>query len=138
MKLPFVTRARFEDKCAELARLRGELEALRYKHDRVLDEINFRSTGFHLDERFEKKEEAQPVLAQQPAAEEDKPSGIGAVIQQVGTRPSAIRSYMESTATSDYREKEKAYDLQQEAATRERAHRLMEEALKAGTAKAQA
>jgi hypothetical protein len=135
MEFPFVSRARYLDREREILELKRELAELRYKHDRVLDEINFRSTNFHLDERFVKKEEAQPVMTQTaPAAAEaekdSEPTGIADAINKVGRRPSAIRQYMESTSATEYQAKEKAFDELTATKRREEAFKRMTEALK--------
>lgn len=127
--LPFVSRARYADREREILELRRELAEVKYAHARVVDEINFRSTGFHLDERFVKKDEA-PQLSAAQAEESEQPTGIGAVIQQVGTRPSAIRSYLESTAATEHQQKEKDYDQKQRAELQAKAANMMEEILR--------
>lgn len=54
---PFVSRARFEELRERLQEKQKELSELQLQHMRVVDEINFRSTGFHLYPQFAKSEE---------------------------------------------------------------------------------
>lgn len=130
MKWPFVSAARYADREREVLELRRELAEVKARYDRVIDEINFRSTGFHLFERFEKKEETPSVVAAQPAAE---PTGIAAAIDKVGRRPTAIRQYLESQAEADILREQKEF-LERQPAQAVQAQ--IEEALKLGSEKA--
>jgi hypothetical protein len=138
MDSPFVSRARYADREREILELRRELADLRHKYDRVIDRINFRSTGFHLDDRFAAEDVREPeeikkaagVASEQPK-EEAQLTGIAAAISEVGRRPTAIRNFIENTAATDYQAKEKAFDEQQRTRLREEAYNRMTEALKA-------
>jgi hypothetical protein len=70
---PFVSKARYADRVQEILDLKQELKDLRYAHARVLDEINFRSSGFHLDERFVGKEIA---ATPQPDVKQEQPNPV--------------------------------------------------------------
>jgi hypothetical protein len=137
MNFPFVSRARYADREREILELRRELAEARHNYERVTDEINFRSTGFHLYERFVKKDEPQPAIAD-PAEEEEEPTGIAAAIHQVGTRPTALRQYLESTASTEHQQKEKAYDQKKQAALRAQAADALEQVLERTKPQAQA
>jgi hypothetical protein len=136
MRFPFVFRARFEDKERQILELKQELAEVRLAHARVVDEINFRSTGFHLDPRFatQKPEGA----TSEPAAPPEELTGIAKVINEVGTRPSAVRRYMEQTQVSEMEKAEAAARAARDMTLRAEAARRLEEALQAGTPKASA
>ena len=102
---PFVSRARFLDREREILEFRRELADLKFNHERVLDEINFRSTGFHLYQRFDRKEEPVPVAV--GPVPETPATGVSDAINKVGRRPSAIRQYMETTATQGFETQER-------------------------------
>lgn len=123
---PFVSKSRYVDGERAIAELKQELKDLRYAHARVLDEINFRSTGFHIDERFVTKESAAvPPSEVKP----EEPTGIAASIAQVGTRPSAIRRHMELTSQSNLEKAEEAARIGRENDLRAQAAARMEEIL---------
>lgn len=133
MQFPFVSRARFEDRERQILELKQEMAALKEEHARVLDEIVFRSTNFHLHERFDKKRE-EPV-APQPEPKAEPLGPIADAINRVGTRPSAIRQFMESKTHADYlAEERKAMDVLPSKAVQDQ----LERALKLGTERAQA
>ena len=136
MRLPFVSRARFDDREREILELKRELADLKYAHARVLDEINFRSTGFHIDERFVTKPD--PHAPAGPVPQQEELSGLGAVINQVGTRPSAIRRKMELDAMAGLDKAEAEARAGRERDLQMQAARRLEAALQAGTSKAQA
>ena len=124
---PFVSKSRYVDGERAIAELKQELKDLRYAHARVLDEINFRSTGFHIDERFVGKEVA--TAAAQPETKPEEPTGIAASIAQVGTRPSALRRHMELTSQSNLEKAEEAARIGRENDLRAQAAARMEEIL---------
>ena len=132
MRWPLVSRARFEDREREVLELKRELAELKHAHSYVVDEINFRSTGFHLDQRFAKKADETPVAAT-PAAAPQELTGISKVISEVGTRPSAIRRHMELTSMSQLEKAEKEARDARERNLQIEAARRLEEALQAGT-----
>jgi hypothetical protein len=73
MRFPFVSRARYADRERDILELKEELAELKYAHARVVDEISFRSTGFHIDERFIGKESA---AAPQPEVKQEEPNPV--------------------------------------------------------------
>lgn len=129
---PFVSRTRYADREREILELKRELAEVRHKYDRVVDRINYRSTGFHLDDRFAAEDAHEPaeVKAAQPDESPAEPTGIAAAIHAVGNRPSAIRSYLEQTAQKEFQEKEKAWEEKRLTSLRAQALDRMEEALK--------
>jgi hypothetical protein len=137
MKWPFVSRARFEDREQQILELKKELADVKLTYARVLDEINFRSTGFHLDPRFATKadETAPPV---KPAAEPEPLTGLSKVINEVGTRPSAIRKALEFQAVSEMEKTEAAARAGRETERRAEAARRLEEVLESTKPQAQA
>jgi hypothetical protein len=129
MRLPFVSRARFEDRELQIDELKQELAELRFKHDRVLDEINFRSTGFHLDPRFATKpDENPPQPAAQPEPEKEL-TGIAKAIHETGGRPSAVRRYMETESMSNLAQAEAAAQQGRDLARQQEAAKRMSEIL---------
>lgn len=75
MSFPFVSRARFEDLQHRLDEKNRELQELRKQHARVVDEINFRSTGFHIYPEFAASEQTDAPRvrpAPDPLNEQDK------------------------------------------------------------------
>lgn len=133
MQFPFVSRARFEDRERQILELKQEMAALKEEHARVLDEIVFRATNFHLHERFDKKRD-EPV-AVQPESKAEPLGPIADAINRVGTRPTAIRQFMESKGTADYlAEERRAIEELPSKAVQDQ----IERALKLGTEKAQA
>jgi hypothetical protein len=136
MNWPFVLKSRYADREREILELKQELKDLKYAHARVLDEINFRSTGFHVDERFVGKE-AAPV-APQPETKQEELTGIGASIAQVGTRPSAIRRHMELTSQSNLEKAEQEARIGRENDLKAQAAARMETILKKNSAPATA
>jgi hypothetical protein len=137
-QFPFVSRARYSDREREIAELKGELAKLRDRYDRVIDEINFRSTGFHLDERFSAKEQSTPVAAAPEPSEAEQPTGLEDAIRRVGTRPSAVRRYLETTSMTGLAEQERIADEARKQAHIDKARRLLEQALESGSEKAKA
>lgn len=139
MRWPFVSRARFEDREREVLELKRELAELKHAHSRVVDRINFRSTGFHLDERFAAEDKNDPTQTPAaPPAPPEKLDGISNAIAQVGTRPTAIRNFMEMTNVSQLEKAEKEARDARERDLQIQAARRLEEALQAGTSKASA
>ena len=138
MNWPFVLKFRYLDREREILELKQELKDLKYAHVRVLDEINFRSTGFHLDERFVGKESTPAPQTAQPEAQQETPTGISASIAQVGTRPSAIRRHMELTSQRELEKAEEEARIGRERDLRAQAATRLEEALQLGKQKAQA
>jgi hypothetical protein len=128
MKWPFVSRARFEDREQQILDLKKELAETKLAHARVVDEINFRSTGFHLDERFAKKPDDSPA-ASTPAAAPEELTGISKVIAEVGTRSSAIRRQLELTSLSQMEKAEREAAAGRETMLRAEAARRLEEVL---------
>lgn len=130
MKFPFVSRARFEDKELRIRELQQEIKDLKYSHARVVDEINFRSTGFHIDERFVRAEEVLPASA--PIAAREPSVGVSGAIEQFGPRMTAIRRGMEATnMISQQEEERKAAEVHEQKQQIEAARR-MEEVLRGG------
>jgi len=97
MNWPFVSRERFIDRERQILDLKRELADVKHAYMRVVDEINFRSSGFHLDERFVKKEDSTAVV---PQVKEEEPTGISRSIAQVGTRMTALRQHLEMSNVS--------------------------------------
>jgi hypothetical protein len=127
--LPFVSRARFADSERRNQELRQDLAALRDTHERVLDEINFRSSGFHLYSRFEKKAE-EPVVIKAASTDEQP-------IVNSGTRVRGQLRAIEGKNQAEY-EKERRDQQAMDAVRQARAASLMEDAVKAGDQQAQA
>ena len=138
MQFPFVSRARFEEKDQLVRELRQDLAELKMTHERVLDEINFRSTGFHLYERFVKKEEPVSTATAEANEPAEELTGVEKAIHKVGTRPSAVRRFMELESQNNLAEAEKAASAARDSQRREEARKRLEEALQAGTDKAKA
>jgi hypothetical protein len=92
MKCPFVLKSRYEDREREIADLRKELAEVKYSYARVVDEITFRSTKFHVDERFVTKDAA---AAPQPEVQQEE-------LNPVDTAPNmtARRRAMEAASMS--------------------------------------
>lgn len=135
MPWPFVLRSRFDDRERRINELLQEIKDLKYAHARVVDEINFRSTGFHIDERFAAKEEAAPIGAL-PSEPEVPKTGVAAAIERVGTRPTAIRNFLEMQGVSGQQEQERK-ELEGAEIRKKEALRLrLEEALQNGSKKA--
>jgi hypothetical protein len=128
MKWPFVSRARFEDREQQILELKKELAETKLAHARVVDEINFRSTGFHLDPRFAQKPD-ETTTTQTPAAAPEELTGISKVISEVGTRPSAIRKHIELTSMSQMEKAEREAAAGHEAMLRAEAAKRLEEVL---------
>jgi hypothetical protein len=128
MKWPFVSRARFEDREQQILELKKELADMKLAHARVVDEINFRSTGFHLDERFAKKPD-DSAAASTPAAAPEELTGISKVISEVGTRSSAIRRQLELTSLSQMEKAEREAAEGRAMTLRAEAARRLEEVL---------
>ena len=135
MNWPFVSAARFADREREILELKRELSEVKHAYNRVVDQINFRSTGFHLDERFVTKEE--PGVTP-PAPKQEELTGIAASIAQVGTRGTAIRRHLELTNLSNLEKAEQEARAAREVELQATAARRLEEALQAGKQKAQA
>jgi hypothetical protein len=135
MNWPFVSRERFIDRERQILDLKRELADVKHAYMRVIDEINFRSSGFHLDERFVSKE-AAPVPQVQP--KQDEPTGIGASIAQVGTRMTALRQHLEMSNVSQLEKAEQEARAAREVELQAMAARRLEEALDMGSKKAQA
>jgi uncharacterized protein (DUF58 family) len=127
MKWPFVSRARFEDREQQILELKKELAETKLAHARVVDEINFRSTGFHLDPRFAQKPDDSAATT--PAAAPEELTGISKVISEVGTRPSAIRKHIELTSMSQMEKAEREAAAGREAMLRAEAAKRLEEVL---------
>lgn len=132
MRWPFVTAARFADREREILGLRQELAETKARYERVIDEVNFRSTGFHLFERFDRKESEAPAI---PVSQKQElePTGVSAAINKVGRRPTAIRQYLESQAEGDMAQQQKEY-LEKVPSVQVAAQ--LERALELGTEKA--
>ncbi len=128
---PFISQARYEDREREILELKRELAELKYAHARIIDRINFRSTGFHIDERFAKEDAREPSDVQ-PATAPGEPSPV-----ESAPNMTARRRQLEITSISNLDKAEaearaaRGRDLQAQAAAR------LEEALQAGKAKAQ-
>jgi hypothetical protein len=128
MKWPFVSRARFEDRERQVVELKQELAEVRLAHARVVDEINFRSTGFHLDPRFATKAEETAVPVK-PAAEPEPLTGIAKIRSEVGSRPSAIRRALEFQSVSEMDKAEAEALRARDAQRQQEAARRLEEVL---------
>jgi hypothetical protein len=130
MKWPFVSRARFDDRERQIVELKQELVEAKLSYARVVDEINFRSTGFHLDPRFATAPapaEATPTPAAAAATEEL--TGMAKVMSEVGRRPSAIRKALEFQSLSEMEKAEAAARAGRENERRAEAARRLEEVL---------
>lgn len=100
IRLPFVSRARFEDREQRIRELKEELAELRHRYDRMLDPAVHVATGVHIHERFEKK--PQNVATAEPTESAEPLNGLSEAINKVGTRPTAIRKFMEAKGHADY------------------------------------
>ncbi len=121
MKWP-ISRSRFEA-------LQAEHKELRETYERLLDEINFRSTGFHLFPRFAKVDDKPPVQAK---PEQRVTLTAMQEAMQGGGPISAVRRRMESVSLADQAAKEFRAQEEIERDRQLRATALMEEALHAG------
>jgi hypothetical protein len=135
MNWPFVSRERFIDRERQILDLKRELADIKHAYMRVVDEINFRSSGFHLDERFVKKEDSTAVV---PQVKEEEPTGISRSIAQVGTRMTALRQHLEMSNVSQLEKAEQEARAAREVELQAMAARRLEEALDMGSKKAQA
>ena len=135
MNWPFVSRERFIDRERQILDLKRELADIKHAYMRVVDEINFRSSGFHLDERFVKKEDSTAVV---PQVKEEEPTGISRSIAQVGTRMTALRQHLEMSNVSQLEKAEQEARAAREVELQVMAARRLEEALDMGSKKAQA
>jgi len=135
MNWPFVSRERFIDRERQILDLKRELADVKHAYMRVVDEINFRSSGFHLDERFVKKEDSTAVV---PQVKEEEPTGISRSIAQVGTRMTALRQHLEMSNVSQLEKAEQEARAAREVELQAMAARRLEEALDMGSKKAQA
>jgi len=135
MNWPFVSRERFIDRERQILDLKRELADIKHAYMRVVDEINFRSSGFHLDERFVKKEDSTAVV---PQVKEEEPTGISRSIAQVGTRMTALRQHLEMSNVSQLEKAEQEARAAREVQMQAEAARRLEEALQAGKQKVQA
>jgi len=139
MKWPFVSRARFEDRERQVAELKQELADVKLAHARVVDQINFRSTGFHLDERFAAKADETATAAPVQSAEQPQDlSEMAQAINKVGTRPTALRQYLEHRHVSEMEKTEAAARAGRESERRAEAARRLEEVLETTKPQAQA
>jgi hypothetical protein len=138
MRLPFVSRARFEDREQHILGLKKELAELKFEHARVLDEIVFRSTGdmsrgipgFHLDPRFATAAPPADVAPAQPAEPEKNLGPVAEAINKVGTRPTAVRRYMENQSLSHLEQAEaearRGREIQSQDEVRQRMEAILE------------
>jgi hypothetical protein len=134
MNWPFVSQARFADREREVLELRRELRETREHFERILDEINFRSSGFHLYARYERP--ADPVTVEAKKEPELEPTGVAAAIRAVGTRGTAIRQYMEAEAMGNISLEEKRIAEDRERQRQLKVAAMMEEVLTSGKNKA--
>lgn len=131
MRLPFVSRARFEE-------LQAAHKELRETHERMLDYVYFVSSGQHLYDRFDKPREVVTVApdnARPPIPLSPMEEAVAA-----GGPLSAQRRRMEQVSLSDMRAKEFRVSEQLEAERQKelaaRAADLLNQALVAGEQKA--
>jgi len=129
MHWPFVSYARFEMLQERLRDVRDELDQVKHEHRRVTDEINFRSSGFHLYPEFER-----PAAAVESTP--TKPAEIADPVQDAinaGGPLSAVRRRMEAAQAIDLAAKAARIDETRLAQTRELAINRMEDVLRATT-----
>jgi hypothetical protein len=129
MRFFFVSRARFEDREKQILELKQELVELKFEHARVLDEIVFRSTGFHTDPRFATAAAPAEAAPTQPVAPAEELTGVARAISEVGTRPTAVRRYLENASLSELEKTEAAARKGREVAAAQEAARRMNEVL---------
>jgi len=130
MHWPFVSYARFEMLQERLRDVRDELDQVKHEHRRITDEINFRSSGFHLYPEFEKP----AVVAAESVA--TKPTEIADPVQEAinaGGPLSAVRRRMEVAQAVDLAAKAARIDETRLAQARELAINRMEGVLRATT-----
>lgn len=97
----FVSRERYEEKVAEL-------RDLKEVHERFVDEMNFRSTGFHLHARFATVQEPEAVEQAKP-----KSALVDAKVESedLGNNPRSVLKTIEAKNMSEFEEKQKALRL---------------------------
>lgn len=129
---PFVFRQLYDDKVAQLAEVRAELVAVKTENRRVLDEINYRSTGFHVYPEFERKDVEVNESAAVPQVPRMEATGVEGAIEKVGTRMSAIRRQVELDSLNKFGKTEAEFRDGREAALAKQATETMEKVLRTG------
>lgn len=129
MNWPWVSRARLDAVTDRLNELKADHAELKLVHRRIVDEVNFRSSGFHLYPEFEKRLEPDPPAAPKKENPEVELNTTEKAIQQYGPRIRSVVTAIEQDNLGKFsQQEEKIRDVKLREAS-EKALHLMEDTL---------